>query len=237
MRTHHSLATTLLSRLMAAALLLTTACDQGDDAGLDCQDGACAEDRDELAADEPTEAQTLAFSKELVVTDGVNEVRLLVASEQEALLADYDDSTFEIVPIFERPERTVITTDDDEAIDPPHDFGSAVLVEEQSVTLEEGAIGYELRQQGSGFRNGIQSCTTPNIYTSQKDFAWVTVRSGSSSCAESRISTRKYSWSWYEEKAHATLCGGMNLDAGKANTNRVKLEVCPGPAYSYGFYN
>ena len=61
---------------------------------------------------------------------------------------------------------------------------------------------------------------------------------GSSMCTEARISTKKYSWSWYDEKAHlSSICGGMTIDAGKSNTNRVKLEICPGPGYSYGFYN
>lgn len=222
-----------------AAALLTlfaaTACDQSPEL-----DDLSSREEIQAEADveaEPTEAQTLAFSKELVVTDGANEVRLLVASEQEELIASFDEDTFEIAPVFERRSDVTMLDDDDDAVDPPHDFGRAVLIEEQSVQLEEGAIGYELVQKGSTFRNGIQNCNQPNVYTSSRDFAWIDVLPGSSSCAESRISTRKYSWSWYTEKAHATLCGGMGMDAGKANTNRVKLEVCPGPAYSYGFYN
>lgn len=27
------------------------------------------------------------------------------------------------------------------------------------------------------------------------------------------------------------------MHGGKDDTNRVKLEVCPGPGYNYGFYN
>ncbi|MEX1366608.1 MAG: hypothetical protein AB1Z98_26015 [Nannocystaceae bacterium] len=229
---HTSIATSLLSRALVATMLVATACDQADDALVDE-----VSDREDLEAEaEPTEAQTLAFSKELVVSDGANTVRLLVASDDEALLAGYDDSSFEIAPIFARPDRVVASLDDDDAVDPPQGFDEAVLIEEQSVQLEDGAIGYSLRHQTTSFRNGIQSCNTPNIYTSSADFAWVTVTSGSS-CAESRISTRKYSWSWYSEKGHATLCSGMTLDAGKSNTNRTKLEVCPGPAFSHGFYN
>jgi hypothetical protein len=225
--------TALCTRALAATLLLTTACDQ---AGNDpCEDGDCVA---ELAEAEPTEAQTLAFSKQIVVSDGANEVRLLIASEQQALVDRYDAGSFEIAPIFERIAAPVATGADDEAVDPPHDFSSALLIEEQSVKLEEGAIGYRLHEIDRGFRNEIQSCGSPNVFTSASDFAWVTVDVGGS-CTEARISTRKYSWSWYEEKAHASmLCGGAPaMDAGKEDTNRIKLEVCPGPGYDYGFYN
>lgn len=228
--------TALFTHALAGALLLTTACDhQGDEPISDCEGDECVSN---LAEAEPTEAQTLAYSKEIVVSDGVNEVRLLIASEQEALLDRYDDASFEITPIFERPQRPTATGDDEGNVDPPHDFSSALLIEEKSVRLEAGAIGYGLREVGPAFRDAIQSCGAPNVFTSALDFAWVSVGVGGS-CTEARISTRKYSWSWYEEKAHAPeLCGGAPaMQGGKSDTNRVKLEVCPGPAYSYDFYD
>jgi hypothetical protein len=225
--------TACFTHALAAALLLTAACDH--DGPGDCEDGECVAGLEEA---EPTEAQSLRFSKELVVSDGANEVRLLLASEQEALLDRYDEGSFEITPIFERPEAPVTSGDEDEGVDPPHDFTSALLIEEQSVQLEEGAIGYVLREVGPAFRDAIQTCGTPNVFTHANDFAWVSVDVGGS-CTEARISTRKYSWSWYEEKAHAPmLCGGAPaMHGGKEDTNRVKLEVCPGPGYNYAFYN
>lgn len=229
--TNRILATTLLSQALAGALLVG-GCDQ-QDAGLP----EAAELQGER--DEPTEAQTLAFSKELVVTDGASEVVLLVASNGEGLIDAYDDDSFELVPVFERPAPAVASPaagDEDDVVERER-YLDKVLVEEQSVRLEDGAIGYELRYVGPTFRDAIQDCQNPNVYTSSMDYAYVEVTSGSSSCAEARISTRKYSWSWYEEKAHATLCGGMDMDAGKDDTNRVKLEICPGPAYSHSFHN
>lgn len=224
-------ATSLFAGALVAALL-ATGCDQGD-AGLPPEVSSLAEKA------EPTEAQTLRFSKELVISDGENEVRLLVASNQEGLIDSFDDDSFEISPVFDRPEGLEASDDEGEGeavLAPVDDWSSSVLIEEQSVRLEEGAIGYRLRDVRPVFRDPIQDCANPNVYTSDRDFAHIDVNAGSS-CAEARISTRKYSWSWYEEKAHATLCAGMAMDAGKEDTNRVKLEVCPGPDYDHWFYN
>lgn len=232
-----TLRSSFIARTLTGALLLTAACDQADGEPVERQAGECIVNDQ---GDEPSEAQTLAFAKELVVSDGVNEVTLLIASDDESLLSQYDAGTFEIEPIFERPERAVDLAEGDDAgraveIEGAHDFSDSVLIEEQSVRLEAGAVGYMLHESRDGFRDGVD-CASPNKYTSAKDFAWVTIQGGI--CTEARISTKKYSWSWYAEKAHAhVLCANQTLDAGKANTNRVKLEVCPGPSYTHGFYN
>lgn len=229
----------LLATTLTGALLLTSACDQVDSDSIERQAAECVVDNS--SEDEPSQAQSLAFSKELVVSDGINEVTLVIASDDQELLAQYDEETFEIEPIFERPEGfEAIAAEagdqgDDSTIEGAHDFSDSVLVEEKTTRLEPGAIGYMLHENRPAFRHGFQ-CSSGNKYTSSKDFAWVTIQGGI--CTEAKISTKKYSWSWYDEKAHATvLCAGQTLDAGKANTNRVKLEVCPGPSYTHGFYN
>jgi hypothetical protein len=225
------------TRAMTALLLLTCACDHGaqdprvDREGVvECSpEGEC----------EPTEAQTLAHSKEIVVSDGHNEVTLLVASEDPGLIERYGDETFEIVPVFERPELSESdegNDDDEETPDPDHDFSESVLIEEGSVSLEEGAIGYQLREVGSEFRNAI-SCKNRNVYTSKMDYASLSVTSDP--CTEARISTERWAISPYIERGHKPeQCSNMvPFSAGKKDTNRVKLEVCPKPTHEMTFYN
>lgn len=226
-----------LTRAMTALVLLTSACDQGGEDLLVEREGVECSPEGER---EPTEAQTLAHSKEIVVSNGNNEVTLRVASEDGNLLKHYTDETFEIVPVFERPELPEAPEDggdQEEELDPAHDFSESVLIEEASVSLEDGAIGYELHEVDSGFRDAIWTCGAPNTYTSAADFVRLDVTSDP--CTEARISTRLWSWTWYAEKAHETnQCPGhASLVGGKRNTNRVKLEVCPGPSHNITFYN
>lgn len=223
-----------LTRAMAALLLLTSACDQGGEDLLVDREGECVPEGER----EPTEAQTLAHFKEIVVSDGNNEVMLRVASEDANLIKHYTDETFEIVPMFERPDLPESEEDDREEVpDAPHDFSESVLIEEGSVSLEDGAVGYELREVGGGFRSGILTCNAPNTHTSAADFVrvWVT----SEPCTEARISTKLWSFLPFIERAHDTqLCRGeAPLAGGRRNTNRVKLEVCPGPSYTMAFFN
>lgn len=225
-----------LTRAMTALLLLTSACDQGgEDLLVDREGVECLPEGER----EPTEAQTLAHSKEIVVSDGHNQVMLRVASEDENLIKRYSDATFEIVPVFERPDVPALEEEghEEERLDAPHDFSESVLIEEASVALEDGAVGYELREVDTGFRDAIWTCSVPNTYTSAADFVRLDVTSDP--CTEARISTRLWSWTWYAEKAHDTdQCqGDPSLVGGKRNTNRVKLEVCPGPSHTIAFYN
>lgn len=227
-----------LTRAMTALVLLTSACDQGEEELLVDRDGVECSPEGER---EPTEAQALAHSKELVVSDGHNEVTLRIASEDENLIKHYSDETFEIVPVFERPELPEAPESEDggdqEELDPAHDFSHSVLIEEGSVSLEDGAVGYELREVGSGFRDAILTCGAPNTYTSAADYVRLSVTSDP--CTEARISTKWWSWSWYAEKVHALdqCIGDIPLVGGKRNSNRVKLEVCPGPSHRITFYN
>jgi hypothetical protein len=110
------------------------------------------------------------------------------------------------------------------------------LIEEGSVHLEAGAIGYELLPVGPLFRDSVE-CKSPDTFTSGYDYARVTVTSGS--CMEVRISTRKYSWSWWAEKGHVhDLCPGQFVDHGKSGTNSVKAEMCQGAGtYTLSFHN
>ena len=224
-----------LTRAMTALVLLTSACDQGGQDLLVDREGVECSPEDDRG---PTEAQTLAHSKEIVVSNGNNEVTLLVASEDESLIKHYNDETFEIVPVFERPElpESEDGGDHDEALDPAHDFSESVLIEESSVSLQEGAIGYELHEVGSEFRHAIQSCSKPTTYTSTADFVRVSVTSAP--CTEARISTKGWFWFWYSERAHvlATCNGSPIFYGGKWHSDRVKLEICPGSQYRMAFY-
>ena len=223
-----------LTRATTALMRLGSACDQGGaDLLVDREGVECSPEDDR----EPTEAETLAHSKEIVVSNGSNEVTLRVASEDENLIKHYNDETFEIVPVFERPElpESDEGDDHDETLDPAHDFSDSVLIEEASVSLEDGAVGYELREVDSGFRDAIYTCNAPNTFVSEMDFARVDVTSGP--CTEARISTKWWSWTWYAEKAHhPNLCPGMGLSAGTHNSNRLKLQVCPGPSRTIKFF-
>lgn len=222
-----------LSVAMAAALLLTAACDQAAEEQLFDREGVECSPAGEP---EPTEAQTLAHSKEIVVSNGHSEVMLRIASDDAALIEPYGPASFELVPLFERPDVPEEDAGDAGEQDPPHDFSHAVLIEEGSVALEDGAIGYQLRQSDDGFRDAIWTCSAPNVYTSATDFVTMTVTSDP--CTEARISTRLFSWTWYAEKVHDTnLCPGESISGGKRNTNRVKLEVCPGPSHTISFFN
>jgi hypothetical protein len=229
------------TRAMTAMLLLTSACDQGGEELPVDRDGVewPSEDKSD---DEPTEAQTLAHSKEIVISNGDNEVTMLVASDDPALIQHYEDGTFELVPVFERPEMPESEEGDDagddagdgEAQDPAQDFSQSVLIEEGSVSLEDGAIGYELHEVDSGFRDAIWTCSAPNTYVSAADYVRLDVTS--KPCTEARISTKGL---WYTERAHVTnQCPGKPpLVGGKRNSSRVKLEVCPGPSHSIMFFN
>ena len=220
----------------AALMLLVGACDEGAPQPFD--DRQAGECMSIPQTEEPTEAETLAYSKQLVISDGLNAVTLLVASNNEALLERYDEDMYEIVPLFERPTHAAADKEDEqyETTDLPQDLSNSVLVEERAVRLEDGAIGYELRTLRSAFRHAIQTCSEPNKYTSSADFAEITPTWGP--CMEAKISTRMYSWSWYVEKAHSTnLCPGVTLQGGKSNTNRVKLQTCPSLGFNFAFYN
>lgn len=73
---------------MTALVLLTSACDQGGEDLLVEREGVECSPEGER---EPTEAQTLAHSKEIVVSNGNNEVTLRVASEDGNLLKHYTE--------------------------------------------------------------------------------------------------------------------------------------------------
>lgn len=194
---------------------------------------ACAVEATDPA---PDDAALLTYAKDITVSDGVNEVTLTIASDDEAVLDRYGADTFEIVPIFERPAQPAAAADGPEDAGEHHDFTDAVSIEERSATLEDGAIGYELRYVGAAVWS-LDSCTSPNVHKSSRDFATVTITDGST-CTETKISTKKYSWSWYVQQGYASsLCPGNSLDGGKSGSHTCKVQICPGPGYTVSFYN
>lgn len=228
---------TVLARAMAIALLIG-GCDQTQPEPLDERDGGECISSVEVG-DEPTEAETLAYSKQIIVTDGSNEVTLLIASDDETLIERYDADSFELFPVFERSEPAELHDHDHDHTATPvtHDFSHAVLLEERSVRLEQGAIGYGLREVDPGFRHAIQcGAAAANVYSTGFDYISVTVNGPG--CTEVQIQSRKWSWSWYDEKAHdLSVCPGETLTAGSGNSDRVRANVCPGPGLTLLFTN
>lgn len=184
----------------------------------------------------PVADQPGTFSRDLVIQSGANTVVLTVSAQDPALLDRYDHIRYELAPIFERPAALPPPSAGEDGTGERVLTPSAVRIDEAFVDLEPGAIGYQLRETGLQPFTAL-SCSSPNEHTSERDYARVTVTSGI--CTEAKISTRKYSWSWYDQKAFASaLCpGAQALEGGKEDTNRVKLEVCPGPGYTYSFYD
>ena len=226
--------TSSFTRAITALLLLTSACDQGEALLVDRAGVECSPEGER----EPTEAQTLAHSKEIVVSNGHNEVTMLIASDDPELIAHYDDATFELVPVFERPElpESEDGGEHEETLDEAHDFSDSVLIEEGSVSLEDGAVGYELHEVDSGFRDATWTCSAPNTYTSAADF--VRLHVANDPCVEARISTKMNFFGWFAETAHiSALCSGVTMIAGRRHSYRVKLEVCPGSGHFITFFN
>ncbi len=195
-----------------------------------------SEDEPGTEATDETAPEAATFSRDIVVTSGANKVVLTVSAQDPALLDRYDHIRYELTPMFERPAALPSSAGGAEGTGESVITPSTVQIDEAFVDLEPGAIGYQLRETGFAPLTAL-SCTSPNVHTSERDYARVTVTSGI--CTEAKISTRKYSWSWYEQKAYASaLCpGAQALEGGKDDTNRVKLEICPGPGYTYSFYD
>lgn len=217
-----------LTQAMTALLLLTSACDQGQGA----QELVVDREAIDWPSDgegEPTEAQTLAHSKEIVISDGHNEVTLLVASDDPKLIEGYDDDSFEIVPVFERPEvpESEGGSGDDKTLDTARDSSDSVLIEERSVSLEGGAIGYELRPTPPVVA-WDWSCGSRR-HVSTADFVSMEVLGGP--CTSARISNQQFGGSyWVESNWDPGRCAGEGpFVGGSASSAHVQLRVCPGP--------
>lgn len=197
---------------------------------------ACAVD--EATDDEQLEEPAGEFSQLMVVTDGANTVVFNVSSDVEAYLDRYQDSSYKIEPLFERP---VVVRASDDSVDTGAEIEAVALegvqIDEISIELEEGAIGYSLRYVGIVPTTNLPcSGADKTVFTSSRNF--VEAENTGANTTEIKISTRRWSWSTYLQREYdSQFSPGEEIDGGRDPSNRVKLQFCTPATISHSFFN
>lgn len=105
------------------------------------------------------------------------------------------------------------------------------------MSLQDGAIGYELREAGAEPRPAPKMCYAPSIYVSSAHFVKLDVTSAP--CTMAQISKRLGPWiPWVPVAFEADQCqGDPSFIGGSLNARRLRLEVCQGPTRVVTFFN
>ncbi len=102
-------------------------------------------ERNEMIEETPTMEETLRFAKEVTITDesGLNSVTLLIESEKDAVLADYDAERYKLLPFFEVPNYRA-AGNDVTAILGPQETADIAQISIKSTSFQEGVVSYKL---------------------------------------------------------------------------------------------
>ena len=196
-------------------------------------------ERSEIIEETPVVEETLRFAKDLIITDesGQNTVTLLVESDNEAILADYDEDMYKLVAFFETPSfRTSVNNpaNDLGQQETPDDFTIGALLSVKSTSLQDGVVFYQLVKEGFERENSRACSLNYATVKSQKDRVDIDVNSGTTGKVKVY---RKNGILWTRILNVCASSGDTYNNIGWTGSPQIKVKISQVLGYTLSFHN
>lgn len=197
-------------------------------------------DRTEVISETtPAIEKTLRYAQDFTIYDrtGENSVTLQLESDNQALISNYMNEGYELVPLFEMPKqsRSANSTVTDLGIAEEINYAEVVEVSVKAKNLVAGVVGYQITKKSFDANGNERACSgNYAVYKSQRDRVDITVTNGTT--GKVRVA-RKSGAVWITILSDCASAGAVMNNVGWTGSPQIRVKISQALGYTLNFHN